>query len=349
MALINDFEVWASGSSAVYDKSQYLDSNHTGYVPLEKIYARVLNGILKDVSLVTVSLLAALLSTTSADTSGMTFNNDQTAADMQAQFETLLLNRNTDTATRWQTPRTVNIKNSSNTVLATATGVDGTANVNLQFPAVVDISISGNAATATNATNATNATYIKKTNSSPSSTTRHYLAAFTSPGTTSSSEVQVLENLTYLPNINTLATNISGNAATATNASKAQKVSIAAFGNCAATSSPQNYVTIRGNDYPNNVPAVYTVTMVWERIDHTFALADTFTIKHDGSSLYTTSVFALTDATGNGSIYIFRLKFSTITDSSNYTATLQYSDNGGNTFSNTGREKILRIDRQACY
>ena len=345
MALINDFNVWASGNSAVYDKSQYLDSNHTGYVPLEKIYARVLNGILKDVSLVTVSLLAAMLSTTSADTSSMTFNNDQTAADMQAQFEALLLNRNTDTATRWQTPRTVNIKNSSNTVLATATGVDGTADVNLQFPAVVDISISGNAATSTVATN------IGKTTVS-SVNQNHYLAGFADSSTSTSNAVKVFSSLQYNPNTNRLTVNISGNAATATNATnaeKAQKISIAAFGNCAATNSPQNYVTINGANYPNNIPAVYTVTMVWETFDHTFALADRFTINHDGSSLYTTSVFALTDATGNGNIYIFRLKFSTITGASNYTATLQYSSDGGNTFADTGREKILRVDRQVCY
>ena len=344
MALINDFDVWASGGSAVYDKSQYLDSNHTGYVPLEKIYARVLNGILKDVSLVTVSLLAAMLSTTSADTSSMVFNNDQTAADMQAQFEALLLNRNTATATKWQTPRTVNIKNSSNTVLATATGVDGTADVNLQFPAIVDISISGNAATSTVATN------IGKTNVSGVNQ-NYYLAGFADSSTSTSNDTKVFSSLQYNPNMNRLATNISGNAATATNATnaeKAQKVSIAAFGNCVATNSPQNYVTINGANYPNNIPAVYTVTMVWENFDHDFALADTFTIKHDGSSLYTTSVFALTNALG-GDIYIFRLKFSAITGASNYTATLQYSADGGNTFADTGREKILRVDRQICY
>lgn len=215
---------------------------------------------------------------------------------------------------------------------------------NLRFKKIYAASFEGNA------TSATNATYIRKTNTSPSSTTKHYLAAFTTSGTMNSSAVQVLENLTYTPNTNTLATNISGNAATSTNASKAEKVSIYSIDNCAATNYPQNYVTISGEIYPNNVPAVYTVTMVKQTgvAPTRYGVLDTFTVKHYGSGLYTTSRFAITDVEA-GYIYIFRLKFSTITDSSNYTATLQYSEDGGNTFADTGNELILRVDRQVCY
>ena len=344
MALVNDFSIWASGGSAVYDQSQNLDTNHTGYLSGEKIYARTMNGILKDVSIVTVSLLAALLSTTTADTSSMTFNNDQTLADMQAQFESLLTTRNVATATKWQTQRIVNIKNGSGTILATATGVDGTANINLQFSSVVDISISGNATTATTTTN------VGKTNVSAVSTI-HYLAGFNDSSTSASSAVKVFSSLGYRPDTNTISANISGNAATAgtaTTASKAQKVSIGAFGNCAATASPQNYVTINAENYPNNVPAIYTVTMVWKNSDQDIVLADIFNVKHDGVNTETDGVFALNNSTG-GTIYVFRLRFSTIASSGTYTATLQYSSDGGSNYSDTGRELILRLDRQVCY
>ena len=344
MALVNDFSIWASGNAAIYDQSQNLDTNHTGYLSGEKIYARTMNGILKDVSLVTVSLLAALLSTTTADTSSMTFNNDQTLADMQTQFESLLTTRNVATATKWQTARTINIKNGSGTILATAAGVDGTADINLQFSAVLDVSISGNAATATTATN------VGKTNVSGINVI-HYLAGFTDSSTSTSNGIKVFSSLGYNPSTNTLTANVSGNAATATSAttaSKASKVSIGAFGNCAATASPQNYVTINGTNYPNNIPAVYTVTMVWENMDHDIVLADIFTVKHDGVNNETDGVFALNNSTG-GTIYVFRLRFSSIASSGTYTATLQYSSDGGSNYSDTGNEKILRLDRQVCY
>lgn len=343
MALVNDFSIWASGGSAVYDESQNLDTNHTGYLSGEKIYARTLNGILKDVSTVTVSLLAALLSTTTADTSSMTFNNDQTLADMQTQFESLLTTRNVATASRWQTQRTINIKNGSGTILATATGVDGTANINLQFSTPVDISISGNAATATSATSAT---YIRKANSSPSSTTRHYLAAFDSPGTTTSSEVRVLENLTYLPNTNTLATNISGNAATSNQSSfssEAYRVSKSSFEQVAISSArPSTSVQISGSLYTNTYPAVYIVTVV-KQVQGNWQFVDKLFIKHDGSSRLAEGTPAIS---ANGTVsYLFTLEFSTITSSSNYTATLKYSSNGGSTYYETSSEQILAIHR----
>lgn len=211
---------------------------------------------------------------------------------------------------------------------------------NLRFKKICAASFEGNA------TSATNATYIRKTNTSPSSTTKHYLAAFTTSGTMNSSAVQVLENLTYTPNANILATNISGNAATSDSASfssEAYRVSKSSFENVTISSArPSTSVQISGNLYTNTYPALYIVTVV-KQVQGNWQFVDKLFIKHDGSSRLTEGTPAIS-ANGNVS-YLFALEFSTITSSGSYTAKLKYSSDGGSNYYDTSAEQILAIQR----
>lgn len=193
MALVNHFEVWASeATSPVVKPSSDIAAITTGYLAGEKIYANIFNGILKDVSLVTASLLVALLETTSADTSNMTFDNAVAKSDMINQFKALLNSRNVATATKLATARTISILDNAGGNVA-STQFDGSANVSFVLPTSLAINIVGNATTANtcgwanNATNATNAENANHATSADSATNAGHATSADSATSASSS------------------------------------------------------------------------------------------------------------------------------------------------------------------
>ena len=141
--MTNEFKIWDLAGTNPYVKSIDLPTYESNFVAAGKIYADIFNGILKDVSMVTVSILEALAATTIADTSSMTFNNEQSDTTVKNNIAAMLGNIKSPAL---KNQINVTIKNNSATTLAT-TQTDGSADIILTLPSAVDINISGKAAT----------------------------------------------------------------------------------------------------------------------------------------------------------------------------------------------------------
>lgn len=371
MAATIKFGVWAS-NTVNYVASDVLAADTDGAVSGEYIYADIFNGILKDVSLVTVSLISALANITTS-TASMTFDNSQTLAATTANLQTLLYKHNVESADKWKTARTFTITDYDNSgVGTTAVSVNGSGNVILRMPQAFKGSLAGEAATATkwtssitvaisdysgtntgatsNIQGAENNTIVLKLPEqlnchydriTGSSNATHYITAVQSPAA-GNHDAKVLAGLSYKPSTNTLYTNISGTA---------DKFNLDSFQNIYyATSTPTANVTI--SDYYFNVPAIY------------FVHIDYWVCQYNGDR-YVTSTLIFKDnlneynmtppiasATSTGSLIYFRLVFSSRTTSGTHNIVLQYTTTNPSsssvTWNTCTNEHILNISRIIC-
>lgn len=144
------FKVFNTGTTASMVNSGY----NNGFVKGTEIYANIFNGLFKDVSLVTVGLLNAIIAKSGYDVSGVTFDNALSEADMTTYCTSLLGGLSVASADKWTTSRSFSIKdyNSGNTGMGTT--VNGTANIVLTLPQNINCNAS-NAAKWTTARNFT--------------------------------------------------------------------------------------------------------------------------------------------------------------------------------------------------
>lgn len=362
MAVNIDFNVWANGAGASVTASNQLPSS-TGAQSTDYIYANIFNGILKDLSLVTVGLIGALADDYTA--TSMTFNNSQTPADIKANIKTLLYNRNAKTADKWKTARSFTITDYDNTgVGATTVSVDGSGDITLKMPQAFKGSLAGNAATATKwassipvaisdysgtNTGATSAVQGAEINTivlklpeqlnchydriTHTSSATHYITAVQSAAA-GNHPAKVLANLSYVPSTNTLSTNISGNA---------NKFNISNVERLINTSLYVPNAIINTFDY--YVPAIYFVTY---RSYGTGCFNIMFIT--DGQNNYTDGQYGVSVGNGNTTtINKLRLKF-TVQDSSHTCITFQYSTDHGSTWNDctSGHDEFFVVTRIVC-
>ncbi len=360
MAATIKFGVWAS-NTVNYVASDVLAADTDGAVSGEYIYADIFNGILKDVSLVTVSLISALANITTS-TASMTFDNNQTLAATTANLQTLLYKHNVESADKWKTARSFTIVDYDNSgVGTTAVSVNGSGDIILRMPQAFKGSLAGEAATATKWTSSitvaisdysgtnTGATsniqgaesntivlklpeqlncHYDRITSSSSAT--HYITAVQSPAT-GNHDAKVLAGLSYKPNTNTLNCNISGNAKSF-DISSVERLVNTSLGVPNAIIDKFNYL----------VPAIYYVHYKYGGVS-----VSSIMLISDGQNAYTDATYSRTQRAEG--MHEFRLRFAD-TDSTHTCIYLQYSTDHGSTWSDesSGHNELISVTRIIC-
>lgn len=294
------FKVFNTGTTASMVNSGY----NNGFVKGTEIYANIFNGLFKDVSLVTVGLLNAIIAKSGYDVSGVTFDNALSEADMITYCTNLLGGLSVASAGKWTTNRSFTIKdyNSGNTGMGTT--VDGTANIVLKLPQNINCNAS-NAAKWTTARNFT----IKDADESNAGTTV---------------AVDGTSTITLkLPS--TIKATLDGNASSATQATNATNATNATYAMYTDSSHTSKTIEQRLTDLGFKSPSSNrTISLVDEG-----STLGTITIKSNSSE-------SLTGTSRQGNRVILELDITFNPDTTGATAGKLFS---GRTF--TGTSTIL--------
>lgn len=223
----NKFNVWDANGTNPYIASEQLAASESNFIASGKIYADIFNGILKEVSLVTVGILEALAIVTTADTSSMEFDNDKTLNAVKTNIQTMLGGLKTPAL---KTPINVAIKNNSSTTLATVQ-TDCSSDIILTLPASVAIDISGNAYSADRIKNTVN------------------IKLDAGAGSIQNNNVTIASGTTI--NLD-LPQNIGGNAATATKATKADSLDMGTNPQAVGGLNNPVYISAQGKPIATN-------------------------------------------------------------------------------------------------
>lgn len=384
MAATIDFAVWAGTATIGPDCTSSTDlANESYFQSGGDIFHNIFNGIFRDVSLVTVSLIKALVNSAGTAGDSMTFNNAQTEADTISNIETLLYSRNVksaDKAGKWSSPITLMLTDGfSNT---SSVSFDGSvASITLTIPdelvlteltinriyvdslyangvnsyitAISEIMPGQDDTLRLGATNrrwknifATKFTGDLSGSASKvackqvtTTATIHYLTAVTTSAD-GDKEIKALSELSYKPSTDTLNCNISGNAATASVASAFAYDSFQhIYGNGTAAAT----VVVTG--FKHDMKAIYFVTYDFnESGSHLYSMS-TVIFKDTGTGDGTSIAYA---GDRRGNIFALRLKFQYRDRTTNHNVYLQYSNDGGTTWTNCTDEYIINIDRILC-